>query len=159
MKKSLAFAAAAALAATVALAQANPRGEASLSLGDKSVQVEYGRPSLKGRDMLGQATVGSDWRMGADAATSLKTEVDLAFGEIAIPKGSYTLTATKVADDAWRLNVQDAAGKRVAEVPLKASSVETPVETFTIGLEKSEGGGVFRMSWGSMAQSAAFTAK
>ena len=69
------------------------------------MSIDYGRPSLKGRDMLGQAQVGQAWRMGANAATTLKTEADLAFGAAAVPKGEYILTATKVDASQWQLNV------------------------------------------------------
>ena len=103
-------------------AQGNPRGEAKALVAGKEVAIDYGRPSLKGRDMLGQAQVGQAWRMGADAATGLKTDADLAFGSVNVPKGEYILTATKVAADEWHLNILSKADRsKVADVPLATS--------------------------------------
>jgi hypothetical protein len=147
------------LAEAPALAQANPRGEAKLTLAGKAVAIEYGRPSLKGRDMLALAEVGEAWRMGADAVTRLKTEADLAFGSAAVPKGEYLLTATKLAEDKWQLNVTAADKTKVAEVPLTAASLEESVETFTIDLKGDKDKGTFVMSWGKKTFSAQFAAK
>ena len=134
MKKPVfALAAALAVAAVPAFAQ-SPRGEAKAMLAGKAVSIEYGRPSLKGRDMLAQAAVGTPWRMGADAATKLKTDADLTFGAAAVPKGEYVLTATKVAADTWHLNVKGADQKIVAEIPLTAEAVAQSIEMFTIEL-------------------------
>jgi hypothetical protein len=151
-------AAALALAASPALAQ-NPRGEARATVAGKAVSIDYGRPSLKGRDMLAQAAVGQPWRMGADAATSLKTEADLAFGAVTVPKGQYTLSATKVAEDRWQLTVSDAAKGKVAEVPLVMAPLTESVEMFTIALTAKENKGEFSMSWGKSSFKAAFTAR
>jgi hypothetical protein len=141
------------------LAQANPRGEAKVSLAGKAIAIEYGRPSLKGRDMLGQAAVGKAWRMGADSATTLKTEADLAFGTTVVPKGEYTLTATKLDADKWQLNVSDKDKAKVADIPLDASKLDEGVETFTIELAGSQDKGVFSMLWGTTALKAPFTVK
>ena len=110
MLKRFALAALAVVVAGPAFAQ-NPRGEAKAMVAGKAVSIEYGRPSLKGRDMLGQAQVGQAWRMGADTATSLKTDADLKFGSVAVPKGEYLLTATKVAADQWHLPVLSKADR------------------------------------------------
>jgi hypothetical protein len=141
------------------LAQANPRGEAKLSLAGKSIAIEYGRPSLKGRDMLGQAAVGKAWRMGADGATTLKTEADLAFGSTVVPKGEYTLTATKLEAEKWQLNVADKDKAKVADIPLDASKLKEGVELFTIELAGDQKSGVFSMAWGDTALKAPFTVK
>jgi hypothetical protein len=140
-------------------AQANPRGEATLKLAGKAIEIEYGRPSLKGRDMLGQAPVGQPWRMGADKATSLKTEADLSVGTTVVPKGEYTLTATRLDGDQWQVNVADKEKARVAEIPLTASRLKESVETFTIELAGGEQQGTFSMSWGDTALKASFSIK
>lgn len=144
--------------AAPAFAQMNPRGEAKVILSGKPIVVEYGRPSLKGRDMLGQAAVGQEWRMGADSATTLKTPVTLRFGSTDVPPGEYVLKAKKVSDTDWVLKLER-DGKAAAEVTLQASPLDKSVEIFTIDLAEEQGQGVFRMSWGNLALAARFTAK
>jgi hypothetical protein len=159
MMKRIAFAAAALALAAPVLAQ-NPRGEAKATVAGKVVAIEYGRPSLKGRDMLGQAQIGQAWRMGADAATSLKTDADLAFGTVNVPKGEYVLTATKVSAEEWHLNVLSKADRsKIAEIPLAASKAPQAVELFTVELKGEKEKGAFSMSWGTTALKADFTGK
>jgi len=141
-----------------AFAQMNPRGEAKVTLAGKPIVVDYGRPSLKGRDMLGKAAVGSEWRMGADAATTLETPVSLGFGITTVAPGKYVLRAKKVSDKDWTLKLQQ-DGKDAAEVPLQVSPLDKSVEMFTIDLLDEKGEGVFRMSWGTLALATHFTAK
>jgi hypothetical protein len=160
MLKRLAFTTLASIVAASAFAQANPRGEAKATVSGKGVSVEYGRPSLKGRDMLAQAEVGRAWRMGADDATSLKTEADLAFGDVKVPAGDYILTATRVDADRWHLNVLAKADRtKVADVPLSVSKLDANVETFTLELAGEGEKGKFKMMWGGTALTAGFTGK
>jgi hypothetical protein len=111
--------------------------------------------------MLAQAEVGKPWRLGANAATTLKTEADLSMGGEAVPKGEYVLTATKVAADKWTLNVatNDSEKRRVAEVPLTPSALPAEVETFTIDLVADEDRGEVSFSWGKTALKADITGK
>jgi len=160
MLKRIALAALAVAVAGPAFAQGNPRGEAKATVAGKAVSIEYGRPSLKGRDMLGQAQVGQAWRMGADTATSLKTDADLSFGSVAVPKGEYILTATKVAADKWTLNVLSKADRsKVADVPLTPTRAEASAEMFTVDLKGEKDKGEFQMQWGTTALKASFTGK
>jgi hypothetical protein len=160
MLKHFLLAAAVVALAAPAFPQANPRGEAEAEVSGKAISIEYGRPSLKGRDMLAQAQVGRAWRMGADAATTLTTEADLAFGDVAVPKGTYVLTATKLETDKWQLNVLSRDDRsKVADVPLTPSKVDEEVETFTIKLMGEGEKGKLKMVWGQTALHAAFTAK
>ena len=160
MLKRIALAALAVAVAAPLFAQANPRGEAKAVVAGKAVSIDYGRPSLKGRDMLGQAQVGQAWRMGADTATSLKTDADLSFGAVAVPKGEYILTATKVAADQWHLNVLAKADRaKVADVPLSPAKLDASVEVFTIALKGEKDKGELELHWGTTALKAAFTGK
>jgi hypothetical protein len=144
--------------AAAASAQMNPRGEAKLTLAGQPIVVDYGRPSLKGRDMLGKAEVGQEWRMGADAATTLETPVSLHFGKTDVAPGTYVLRAKKVSDTDWVLKLEK-DGKPAAEVPLQTGPLDQSVEVFTIDLVQEKGEGVFRMSWGNRVLSTRFTAK
>ena len=108
-KAVLAFVLAAAV--TPALAHGAPRGEAKATVSGKAVSIDYGRPSLAGRDMLGKAEVGKPWRMGADGPTTLKTDAELTFGTAKVPKGSYVLTATKTSETGWSINVAKSEGE------------------------------------------------
>ena len=164
MPKPFAFAAAvlaAILANSPSFAQmAVERGEAKATVAGKAVTIDYGRPSLKGRDMLGQAQVGQAWRMGANAATALKTEADLSFGTATVPKGEYILTATKIAADQWQLNVLAKADRaKVADAPLVTETLPQSVEQFTIDLSGQGNKGELRLRWGTTALKASFTAK
>lgn len=160
MLKRLALAAITLSVTAPLFAQANPRGEAKATVAGKVVAVDYGRPSLKGRDMLGQAQVGQAWRMGADAATGLKTDADLAFGAVNVPKGEYILTATKVAADQWQLNILSKADRsKIGDVPLAASKTPASVELFTIDLTGDKDKGELKLSWGATALATTFTGK
>lgn len=157
---------AAAMLATPAIAQNNPRGEASATLAGKGVSIEYGRPSLKGRDMLGEAKIGTPWRLGADAATVLDTQADLAFGAARLPTGKYILRATKVAEGQWQLNVHRPSadsprspGDKAIDVPLVSSTLPESVETFTIELRGDGNKGELELRWGTAALKAAFEAR
>ena len=160
MLKRFALAALAVMVAGPAFAQGNPRGEAKAMVAGKAVSIDYGRPSLKGRDMLGQAQVGQAWRMGADTATGLKTDADLSFGSVVVPKGEYILTATKVAADQWHLHVLAKADRaKVADIPLTPAKLDSSVEMFTIALKGEKDKGEFEMHWGTTALKAPFTGK
>ena len=160
MLKRFALAALAVMVAGPAFAQGNPRGEAKAMVAGKAVSIDYGRPSLKGRDMLGQAQIGQAWRMGADTATGLKTDADLSFGSVVVPKGEYILTATKVAADQWHLNVLAKADRaKVADIPLTPGKLDSSVEMFTIALKGEKDKGEFEMHWGTTALKAPFTGK
>jgi hypothetical protein len=146
------------VAAVATTAAAAERGTASLTVAGKAISVDYGRPSLAGRDMLGKATVGAEWRLGADSPTSLNTAADLDFGGKAVAKGQYVLRARRDGEASWTLLVRKGE-QAVAEVPLASSMLKDSVEMLTIDLKPASGGGELVISWGTQALSAKFGAK
>jgi len=156
LKRNALFAGTAALAAATLLAHGNPREELEASVGGAEVSVEYGRPSLKGRDMLGQATEGVEWRVGADKAATLTTSSGLSFGDASLAAGSYTLAARKGAGDAWSLLLASDAG--TTAVPLESHALDESVEMFTILLSGEGGEGQLEMRWGTRALATGFAA-
>lgn len=144
-----------ALVAAPARAQA-PRGEAKLKLAGKSIEIDYGRPSLKGRDMVGQLQPDQPWRLGADADTTLKTATDLSFGGVTVPKGTYVLSVKKTADGKWALI---ATGDKTVEVPLAETKLASSVEMLTIELTGKGSEGQFLTKWQTLQLTAPFSAK
>ena len=74
--------------------------------GGKWIEIKYGRPLERGRDLFGSgpnygkaandvgtATVPAPpvWRAGANVTTRLNTEVPLQFGKTTVPAGEYSL--------------------------------------------------------------------
>ena len=148
-----------AVTATVVVAQ-EQRGESKATVAGKAITAEYGRPVLAGRDMLGMAKVGTPWRMGAGSPTSLKTEADLAFGAVALPKGSYILTAVKDEKGSWTVSAANPETKaKVAEIPLNSTVLKDPVEQLTIEVSAKGNTGEFAMMWGTAKMAAPFTGK
>ena len=133
------------------------RGTARLSFGGKSIEIEYGRPSLQGRDMISRLPVGETWSMGMNAATTLRTEATLKFGDKAVEPGRYRLTARKVDENHWQLLINHDGGSTV--VPLSGEPASS-VETFTIELQsKGESSGHLSLAWGTIKLETDFTVK
>ena len=159
MKFTHLVALAATLGASMTAAQ-EVRGEAKATVAGKSVAVEYGRPTLAGRDMLGMAKAGTPWRMGSGSPTSLKTDADLTFGSVALPKGSYILTAVKDDKGAWTVIATNPDSKaKAAEMPLASTTLKAPVEQFTIEVTGKGHAGEFAMMWGASRMATSFTGK
>ena len=147
--------------ASVACAQqkpASPPGEASVTFADgKTVTIQYSRPSMRGREIFG-GLVPYDkvWRTGANAATSLKTDVDLNIGGANVPAGSYTLY-TLPGKNAWKLIINKqtgqwgtaySQGQDLARVDMKVTQRPSGLELFSISLDKTSGNSAtLKLEW------------
>jgi DUF2911 family protein len=77
-----------------------PGQEGPVYQGGKWIEISYGRPIKRGRDLFGGAgadygkAVNPDapvWRAGANESTQLKTEVPLVINGKTVPPGAYTV--------------------------------------------------------------------
>jgi len=136
----------------------SPRDTARVTLeGGKRVYVDYGRPSMRGRRIVGELVpYGRVWRTGANAATTLVTETDLRIGDAVVPRGTYTLYTMPSAGE-WTLIVnrqtgqwgtQYDASRDLIRIPLRKAALARPVEQFTITLERgAAGAATLAMAW------------
>ena len=145
-----------------ALAHGNDRGTATATIGGAHVTIDYGRPSLRGRDPLSLIKPGGVWRMGSDAPTTLETDHNLMVGGVKIPPGTYIILARYDAPGHWSLVFSKApysqytANALIAETPMTFASAENPTETVTITLADKKNTGVMRVAWGKMLLWATF---
>lgn len=117
-----------AVAATTAQAQPDraPRETVTATLDGKKVAVEYGRPSLHGREvkaLLAQLPANRVWRAGVDQATTLTTEADILIGGKKVPAGTYTLYLYAPESGSYELLVNRDLG-----VPLKSIFAAAPAD-------------------------------
>jgi hypothetical protein len=149
-------------------AQRNPRTTAKFEKAGKYVMVEYGRPSLKGRDMLTQLQPGKLWRMGADKSTTFTSNTNLSFNKVSIPQGSYSLWLRKVDDETFQLVFNRTTGQwgtehdvtqDFASVLLTREQSSQNVEQFTISLKEAPKGGELELTWGTVVLKAPFQFK
>ena len=143
---------------------ASPPGTASVTFADgKTVTINYGRPSMRGRQIFGGLVpYGQVWRTGANAATSLKTDVDLTIGGAKVPAGSYTLYSIP-SENGWKLIINKETGQwgtkydesqDLARVDMKVSKNAAPTEQFTISLDKTSAtAATLKLDWASTTAS------
>jgi DUF2911 family protein len=146
----------------------SPHETVSEDLNGKKLTITYGRPSLKGRKMLGgQDPYGKVWRLGADEATKLTvTSRTMTAGDFALEPGRYGLFAIPYADhwtmivnkvaDQWGAFTYDKA-QDVGRFDLKVRKLSAPAEEFTITMGK-QGSNIVdaTFSWGEASVSTQF---
>lgn len=79
---------------------ASPRKEMSGAIGDAEITIDYGSPSVKGREIWGGLNpFGEVWRSGANAATTIEFSQDVIIEGEALPAGKYALFTIPNADN------------------------------------------------------------
>lgn len=137
------------------------------------IRIDHGQPHLRGRRLLTDSLVPYDkvWRTGANAPTTLTTDVDLVIGGANVPKGTYVLQ-TIPARTGWKLLIQRNAGPSqaapstapdpaidVARVDLRQVTLPAAVESLTFWLipalqpagQAGAPRGELRLAWGTIA--------
>ena len=111
------------LAATAMFAQqkpvASPPATATVTIGGKTITINYSSPGVKGREghiftkdgLISQTHTYPVWRAGANPATTLHTDADLTIGDLNVPAGTYTLFVDISDPDQWTLIVSKKTGE------------------------------------------------
>ena len=95
------------------------------------------------------------WRLGANEATSLKTDADLIVGGKDVPAGSYTLFAIPNADK-WTLIISKKTGEwgipypegeDLARVDMQTYKPASSVENFTISFDQKGSTCTMHVEW------------
>ena len=123
----------------------SPPGTAEVTLKGKKITIDYSRPSMKGRKIVGELVpYGKVWRTGANEATTLKTEANLNIGGTNVPAGTYTIYSLP-SEGTWKLIINKQTGQwgteydekqDLARIDMQKSQTKAPVEQFTISFDK-----------------------
>ena len=148
----------------------SPHEQASISIGGKKITIDYGRPYMRGRKIMGGLVpYGEVWRTGADEATKLTTEADLEIAGLKVPKGSYGLF-TLPSEKGWKLVVNKVAdqwgafkydqGQDFGRVDTTMKMAGAPLEQLTISFSQAgQNQGTLTMAWETTVVSVPFTVR
>jgi len=103
--------------------------------------IHYSSPRMRGRKILGDLLpYGAIWRTGANAATLLDLDGDLAIGGRTVPAGHYSLWTVPTGDGAELIvnrqhgqwGTEHDSTKDMLRIPLKVAQTTSPQEAFVI---------------------------
>jgi hypothetical protein len=140
----------------------SPLDSLTFSVAGQSVKLCYGRPSSRGRTMLGGKAVpyGKLWRTGANEPTIFFTPVAITVAGIRVPPGAYSLYTVPTARD-WEIIVNrsikqwgeesnytpEVRAQEVGRATVPSERLGKAVETFTIRSEPAGSGASLVLEW------------
>jgi hypothetical protein len=140
----------------------SPLDSLTFSVAGRPVKLCYGRPSSRGRVMLGSKAVpyGKLWRTGANEPTVFFTPVPLTVAGIEVPPGAYSLYTVPTAGQ-WEIIVNrsieqwgeesnytpEVKAQELGRAKVGSERVAQPVETFTIRSERAGRGANLVLEW------------
>ncbi|HEY1662750.1 MAG TPA: DUF2911 domain-containing protein [Verrucomicrobiae bacterium] len=165
-----------ALAALPGMAQQkrlSPHETISANFSGDRITLTYGRPyttkpgTTEARKIWGSLVpFGEPWRLGADEATLLIVQKPIELGGKTIPAGAYTLYMVPQESGASQLAISTRLGgwgipvdtaDDLARVDLTKTTLDKPVDEFTMTIAKNSSGGELRMMWEDTQFSVPFT--
>jgi Protein of unknown function (DUF2911) len=153
----------------------SPHEAVSATIDGANIKIVYGRPYTrdpKTKEMRkiwgGLVPFGQVWRMGADEATMLTTDHDIAIGGTRIPAGSYSLFLQPEKNGPAKLIVNKQTGQwgtkydgsqDFTRIDMQRNPLAPAVDQFTItiGKDASGNGGTLRLEWERFSFSAPIT--
>jgi len=148
----------------------SPPAKADCRFADgKAIHVDYSSPRMRGRKIFGDLVpYGSEWRTGANEATTFVINTDVTIGGKAVPAGSYTLFTLPKADS-WQLIISKQTGEwgipypgassDFDRYPMKLSKLNSPLENMTIAFDAAGAVCTLNVEWETTKASIAITEK
>ena len=147
--------------------RASPLDSVTFRVAGQEVKICYGRPSARGRTMLGSPGVegagsqmgvvpfGKIWRTGANEPTLLRTPIALVIAGVRVPAGTYSIY-TVPGEAEWEIIVNrsysqwghegsytdEVRAQEVGRGKVSSERTDSHVETFTIRAEDLPDGNV-----------------
>jgi len=175
MKAPLILASTLFVAAGLVFPAESPEAKASISVGGKTISIDYCAPSVRGRKIFGDGgQISHDpnypiWRAGANSATAFHTDADLQVGSLQVPKGDYTLYVNLADPSQWELVINKQTGqwgltynkeRDLGRVKMNMSKPSAPVETLKYTLSKEGSNKVkLQLAWDDHVASVPITVK
>ena len=144
----------------------SPFDSVTFRVAGQEVKICYGRPSARGRTMIGSGSeegpiqmgevpFGKIWRTGANEATLLRTPIALSIAGVTVPAGTYSIY-TVPGPTEWEIIVNrsysqwgmerfytdEVQAQEVGRGRVSSEPTDSHVETFTIRAEDSADGGL-----------------
>ena len=132
----------------------SPLDSLTFTAAGQKVKLCYGRPSSRGRTMIGGPGIpyGKLWRTGANEPTVIFTPVALEIAGIKVPAGKYSIYSVP-GEKEWEIIVNrstsqwghestytpEVEAQEVGRGKVPAEKQAAPVETFTITPEPATG--------------------
>ena len=139
--------------------RASPLDSLTFRVAGQEVKICYGRPSARGRTMIGTGSAegpiqmgevpfGKIWRTGANEATLLRTPIALSIAGVTVPAGTYSIY-TVPGPTEWEIIVNrsysqwgmeslytdEVQAQEVGRGRVSSEAMDAHVETFTIRAE------------------------
>jgi hypothetical protein len=148
----------------------SPRATAHASFSQGPIFINYGRPAVRERTVWGGTLVPFDsvWRTGANEATHLATSKTIAFGDMTLAPGLYTVWIQHTRNGTflivnrqvgqWGTNYN--AANDVGRVRMETAKTPEHVEDFTITIRPAgQGRGAIDFAWADMVATAPFAVR
>lgn len=123
----------------------SPTSKVSQTVGLTEVEVQYNRPSARGRKVFGDLVpFGKMWRTGANLNSMVTFSDDVTIDGKTLPKGKYSIFITPKVDvwevnfytdvDNWGLPEKWSDEKVALRTNVKPQTLTQNIETFTIAI-------------------------
>lgn len=137
----------------------SPLDSIEIRLGDAAAKLCYGRPSTRGREVVGGLEPwGTPWRLGANEPTTIHLPFPAVIGGVEVGPGAYSLYAIPELDS-WTIVVNantsrwgipinpEVRRSDVGSFTVTPDRLSSPVETLTLRFEGSGTTGAIVYSW------------